>query len=110
MTDLVEIVAELSNERLFAARSRQEEAIVEKWFQRTKEAQPLDEFGDERIHRDQSFGFQFAERDMDGPLIRTSGSEAVRCKIGALADAHSGVAYQQESIRTQVVAAEELLL
>jgi hypothetical protein len=28
MTDLVEIIAELANERLFAARSRQEEAIV----------------------------------------------------------------------------------
>ena len=110
MTDLVEIIAELSNESLFAARSVQEESIVGKWFQRTKEAQPLDEFGDERIHRDQSLGFQFSERNMDSPLIRTSGPEAVRCKIGALTDAHAGVAYQQESIRPQVVAAEELLL
>ena len=77
MTDLMKIIAELSNERLFAARSRQEEAILGKPFQGTKEAQPLDEFADERIDRNQSFGFQFAERDMDGPLVRTSGTEAV---------------------------------
>jgi hypothetical protein len=110
MTDLMEIIAELSNERFFAARPRQEEAIIGKPFQGAKEAQPLDEFRDERIHRDQSFGFEFAERDMDGPLVRTSGTEAVRCQIGALTDAHAGVADQQEDVRAQVVAAEELLL
>ncbi len=110
MTDLMEIIAELSNERLFATRARQQEAIVGKLFQRTKEAQPLDEFANEGIHRDQPFGFQFAERDMDGPLVRTSGTEAIRGQIGAFADAHAGVADQQEGIRAKIVAAEELLL
>jgi hypothetical protein len=47
---------------------------------------------------------------MGGPLVRTSGTEAVRCQVGALTDAHAGVADQQEDIRAQVVAAEELLL
>src|SRR5260370_39601417 len=79
-------------------------------FKRTKEAQPLDELAYKRIHRDQAFGFQFAERHMNRPLIRASGTEAVRCEIDALADAHGCVAHQQEDIRTQIVAAEELPL
>ena len=65
IADLMEIIAELSNERLFAARSRQEEAIVGKWFQRTKEAQPLNEFGDERIHR-----YQFVEMALVTCILR----------------------------------------
>ena len=79
-------------------------------IQGAKEAQPLDELADERIHRDHSFGFQFPERHMDGPLIRASGTEAVGGQIGALTDAHAGVANQQKDIRAQVVAAEKLLL
>ena len=62
--------------------------------QRAKEAQRPDELADKRIHRDQPFGFQFSERHMDGPLIRASGTEAVRCEIGALTDAHASVANQ----------------
>ena len=57
-----------------------------------------------------SFGFEFAERHMNGPLIRAGGAEAVEGQIGALADAHAGVADQQEGIAAQIVAAEELLL
>src|SRR6516162_2570358 len=110
MADLMEIIAELSNERLLATRPRQEEAIVGKPFQRAKEAQPLYELADERIHRDQAFGFQFAERHMDSPLIWASGTDAVGCKIGALTDAHAGVADQEEDIRAQIVAFEELPL
>ena len=95
MTDLMEIIAELANERLLSARPPgQEELIIGELFQRAKEAQRPDELADKRIHRDQPFGFQFFERHMDGPLIRASGTEAVRCEIGALTDAHAGVANQ----------------
>ena len=110
MANLMKIVAELSNERFFAARPRQKKPIVGQLFQRAKEAQPLDELADKRIHWDQSFGFQLAEGHMNGPLIWACAAEAVRCEIGALADAHASVADQQENIPTQVVAAEELLL
>jgi hypothetical protein len=79
-------------------------------FQRTKETQSLDEPADKRIHRDQPFGFQFPERHMYGPLIRASGTEAVRCEVGALTDTHASVANQQEDIRAQVVTAEKLPL
>ena len=47
---------------------------------------------------------------MDGPLVRASGKEAVRCQIGTLTDSHASVADQQEDISGQVVAAKELLL
>ena len=110
MTDLMEIIAELANERLLTARPGQEELIIGEPLQRAKEAQRPDELADKRIHRDQPFGFQFSERHMDGPLIRASGTEAVRCEIGALTDAHASVANQEEDIRTQIVAAEKLTL
>ena len=47
---------------------------------------------------------------MNGLLLRASGTEAVRCKIGAPTDAHASVANQKEDIRAQVVAAEKLPL
>src|SRR6185369_9767661 len=72
--------------------------------------QPLDELADERIHRDQPFGLQSPKRHMDGPLIRASGTQTVRCKIGALTDSHPSVANQEKDIRAQVVAAKKLLL
>jgi len=46
---------------------------------------------------------------MDGPLVRASGKEAVRCQIGTLTDSHASVA-DQEDISAQVVAEKELLL
>ena len=107
MADLVEIIAELANERFLSARPGQEEAIVGERFERAKEAQPLHELANERVHRDQPFGFQFPERHMYGPLIRARGTEAVGREIGALTDAHAGVANQHEDIRAQVVAAEK---
>ena len=110
MTDLMEIIAELSNERLLTSWSGQEELIFGEPFQRAKEAQPLDELADKRIHWDQPFGFQFPKRHMDGPLIRASGTQTVRCKIGALTDTHPSVTNQQKDVRAQVVAAKKLLL
>ena len=110
MTDLMEIIAELTDERLFTARSGQEELVLGERFQRAKEAQPLDESADPRIHRDQPFGFQLSQWHVYGPLIRASGTEAVRRKIGAFTDAHASVANQQEDMGAQVVAAEKLPL
>ena len=68
------------------------------------------EITNEGIDWDRAFGFQLAERDMNGPLIRNSGAQAVIRQVGALADAHAGVAEQQEDVSAQVVAAEQLLL
>jgi hypothetical protein len=49
MADLMEVVAQLPNEGLFAAEPRQQQAILGKRFQRAKEAQHLDDLAEERI-------------------------------------------------------------
>ena len=47
---------------------------------------------------------------MNRPLIRTRGAEAIAAQIGALANAHAGVANQQKGIAAQIVSADQLLL
>ena len=47
---------------------------------------------------------------MNGPLIRTSGAEAIVGQIGALADAHAGVTDQQKRVTAEIIPAEELLV
>lgn len=46
---------------------------------------------------------------MDCPLIGTGG-KAIAGQIGAIADAHAGVANQQKNIATRIIAVEEFLL
>jgi hypothetical protein len=69
-----------------------------------------DEFTHKGIHGDHTFRFEFAERHVNGPLIRTGRTKAIEGQIGTFTDAHAGVANQQKGIGTQVVAAEEFLL
>src|ERR1700688_3792524 len=47
---------------------------------------------------------------MHGPLIRAGGAEAIVGQIGALADGHSSVTDQQESIPAELITAEQLLI
>ena len=70
----------------------------------------MNEFTDERVHRDHSLGLQLAKRNVNCPLIRAEVVEAIISKIDTFADAHSGVALQQEDIGGQIVAAEQFLL
>ena len=53
---------------------------------------------------------QFAERHVDGPLVRAYRVQAIIRKVDTLADAHAGVAQQQEDIAGEIVAAEQFLL
>ena len=110
MTDLVQVIAELADQRFLGGWARQQETIGGQRIQGAKEAQALDEFTDKRIHWDHPFGFEFAERDMNGPLIRAGGAKAIARQIGTLADAHAGVTNQQKRIAAEIIAAEELLL
>ena len=57
------------------------------------------------IGGDQAFGVQFAEGDVEGPLIRTELSESIQGQIDAFADADAGGAGQQEGMGGQVVSA-----
>jgi hypothetical protein len=42
-----------------------------------KSAKAFDDLTDKGIHRDVAFGFEFAERNVNRPLIRTDGTEAI---------------------------------
>src|SRR5260370_42323155 len=46
---------------------------------------------------------------MAGPLSGAGAAEAIIGRIGTLADAHAGVTDQQERVRAEIIAAEELL-
>ena len=53
---------------------------------------------------------QFAERDMQRPLVRADLAQTVQRQIDAFADADSGGAREQERIGRQVVGAAQFLL
>src|SRR5438876_9993682 len=97
-------------ERVFGSRTGQEASIRRQRIKETKESEALDEFTYKGVHRDHTFGFELAERHMNGPLIRPGRAKAVVGQIGAFTNAHAGVANQQKDIATEIVAAEEFLL
>src|SRR5437870_12502080 len=70
----------------------------------------MNEFTDKGVYGDHALGFELAERHVNRPLIGPGGAKAVVGQIGALTNAHAGVANQQKDIATEIVAAEEFLL
>ena len=110
MADLVEVVAELTNERFFGERASQEPSVGRQRIEGTKESEALDEFTNKGIHGDHAFRLELAERHVNRPLIRARGAEAIKRQIGTFANAHAGVANQQKGVAAQIVAAEQLLL
>ena len=110
MADLMQVITELTNDCFFTAWTGEEHAIGRQRVEGAKESQALDEFTDEGIHGDHTFGFELAEGHMNGPLIGASGAKASAGQIDTLADAHAGVANQQKGVAPQIVALEELLL
>ena len=110
VADLMQVIAELTNECFFAARTGQEPSIGRQGIKGTKELEASDEFTHKGIHGDHTFCFEFAERHVNGPLIRAGRAKAVERQIGTFTDAHAGMANQQKGIATEIVAAEEFLL
>ena len=110
MADLMQVIAELTNEGFFGARTGQEPSIRRQGIKGTEESETLNEFTHEVIHGDQAFGFVFAERHMDRPLMRSGGAQAIEGQIDALADAYTSMANHQKGVGAQIIAAEELLL
>ena len=110
VADLMQIITELTNECLFAARTGQEPSIGRQQIEGTKESEALDEFTHKRIHGDHTFCFELAERHVNRPLIRAGGAKAIEGQIGALTDAHAGVANQQKGVAAQIIAAAKFLL
>ena len=61
---------QLLDKGLLVARAGQEPAVEREWIERTEEAQTMNEFTGERVHRDHSLGLQLAERNVNRPPIR----------------------------------------
>src|SRR5260370_720241 len=110
MADLVEVVAELTNERFFGERASQEPAVRREWIDGTKESEALDQFTNKGIHGDHAFRLEFAKRDVNRPLILARGAEALKRQIGTFANAHASVTNQQKGVAAQIVTADQLLL
>src|SRR5438094_36362 len=110
MTDLMQVIAELTNECLFRTRTGQKPSIDRQRIKRTKELEASDEFTHKGIHGDHTFCFEFPEWHVNGPLIRAGRAQAIEGQIGTLTDAHAGVANQQEDVAAQVIAQAEFLL
>jgi hypothetical protein len=100
----------LLGEGLFVAGAGQEPAVEREWVERTKESQAINDSTNKRIDRYHALGLQFAERNVDGPLIGASVVKALKGKVDALADAHSGVPHQQQDIGWEIIATEQFLL
>ena len=62
------------------------------------------------IGRDEAFGMQLAEWDMQGPLLVAHSAQTIHCQIDTLADADPGGASEQQCLSGQVIAAMEFLL
>ncbi len=110
MTDLMQVIAELTNECLFRTRTGQKPSIDRQRIKRTKELEASDEFTHKGIHGDHTFCFEFSEWHVNSPLIRAGRAQAVEGQIGTLTDAHAGVANQQEDVAAQVIAQAEFPL
>ncbi len=106
MADLVPVIAQLTDESFFGMRSWQQHAIGGEWIERSKEAKTLNQFTDEGVHRDHSFGLELAQRDLDCPLIRADGMQTVAAQIGAFTDPHAGMTDEEKGICPQIVAAK----
>ena len=109
VADPMQVIAELNDDGHFTSRTCNELSIGRQRVQGTEEAQAVNEFANEGVDWDHAFGLELAEGDMNGPLIRAGGAQAIEGQIGALADAHAGAAEQQEDVCAQIVAAQELL-
>ena len=105
----MQVVPEIANESSFRARTRQKESVGGEGIEEPKEPEAVDEIPDKAVYRDQAFGLEFAQWDMNSPLIGSCHAEAIPGQVGAFADPHAGVANQQKGVAAQIVTAEEFL-
>jgi hypothetical protein len=75
--DRVEGLTKSANQHFPPARPRQKEAVGRRGIERAQESEALHQLADKRIHRNQPFGFRFAERDMNCPFPRSAGVQAI---------------------------------
>jgi len=94
----MQVIAELNQDSYFGFRAVPGAAHREAAGLGAEEAQTLDEITAERHRWGPCARLEFAEGNMDGPLVRSRGAQTVIGEIDALADAHAGRAEQEEDI------------
>ena len=77
VADQMQVIAELNEESHFASGTRQKPSIGRQRIQGAEEAQPVDEIAAEGIDGDHALGLELAEGNMNGPLVRACGAQAV---------------------------------
>ena len=110
MTDLVQVIAKLMKDCFLTMPAGEQSAVGGQRIERAKESQAMDEITYKQIDGNHTFRFQFAEGNVDCPLIGAGRAKAIEGEIDALANAHTCVTNQQKSIGAEIVASEELLL
>ena len=70
----MQVITKLNQDSYFASGSCQEPSIGRQRIQRAEEAQAVYKITDEGIDGDHALGFQFAEGNMDGPLVGACGA------------------------------------
>src|SRR5215470_2006214 len=58
---------------------------------RAQRTDPFDQLTDHGVHRNPAFGFELAQRHMDGPLVGAERAQTIHGEIDTFADAHAGV-------------------
>jgi len=86
--------------------ARQQPTVWWDRVERTEEAQPVDELTHKRVGRDQTFSVQLSQGNMNSPLLRTHGTQAIEREIDTFADTHAGVSQQQQDVTGEIVASE----
>ena len=104
LTDQMQVIAETREKRDSRSMPGHEPSVLRQRIQRTEEAQSMNEITDEGINRNHAFRFEFAQRYVDRPLVQACGVQAVIREVNTLADAHPGMAQQQEDISGKIVA------
>ena len=107
----LQVGPQLFDQGLLAMGTRQQPTVERQWWiERTEEAQALYKLTYKRIYGNHSFGLQLAKRNVNCPAIRADIPEAIPGDVGTFANAHTGMAQQQEDVGRQIVASEQLLL
>jgi hypothetical protein len=108
--DLMQGSAQLAAECHAAIRAGEKKGIGIARILASQRTEPIHNPADEGIHRNKALGPQLAKGHMNGPLILADGAQTIQRQIEALADAHAGVAEEQQGVAVPIVASQQFLL
>jgi hypothetical protein len=89
VADLMQVIAKLTHQCLFGARTGQKSSVGRQGINLAKESETVDEFTHKGIHGDHTFGFEFAEWHMNRPLPGAAGAKTVVQSAAAMPESAS---------------------